>query len=148
MSEPRGPEEHERTWRSALRLRQLDHDVLGVRRPRAEALVPGAHVLELRPLDVERVPAIDEAADRDVAHGEVLAADIVAAVQPAVEPAEEAAGILGRLLDRGHVALLGRRADQAPEADAHGLGDRAELPVHPAVGVAPLARIVGPQGAG
>src|SRR5215211_9155064 len=121
MSEPeaRGPQEHERTWRSALRLRHLDHDILGIRRPRAEPLVPRAHVLELGPRDIERVPAIDEAADRDVAHGEVLAADILAALQPAVEPAEQPAGILGRLLDRGHVALLGRRADQAPEADAH-----------------------------
>src|SRR6185369_9516911 len=90
-------------------LRQLDHDVLGVGRPGTQPLVPGAYVLQLRAHDVERVPAIDEAADRDVAHGEMLAADVLAALQPAVEPAEQAAGILGALLDRRHVALLGWR---------------------------------------
>src|SRR5258708_5851523 len=88
---------------------------------------------------------MDEAAHRDVAHGEVGARDIALALELAVEPPPQLAAVHRRLLDRRHVALVGGRADQAPEHPAHAFGDRAELPVHPALGLAALAGIVGPE---
>src|SRR6185503_16997890 len=94
---------------------QRDHDVLGVGRPRLQPLVPGLHVLELGPLDLERVPAVYEATGRNVAHGEMLAADILAALQLLLEAAPQFATVDRGLFDRRHVALVGWRADQAPE---------------------------------
>src|SRR5215831_20484636 len=79
---------------------QLHHDVLGVGRACRQPVVPGAQVLEVGPFDIERQPAVGKAADRDVAHGEVLARDIAAVGQMSVEAAEQLADIYRRLLDR------------------------------------------------
>src|SRR5690348_733452 len=78
----------------------------------------------------------------------MMAGDVGAAFELLVEPRPQLAGIGRGFLDRRHIALLGRRAHQAPEDRPHRLGDGRKLPVHPAVGFAPLARIVGPQRAG
>src|SRR5476649_2020691 len=85
--------------------RKRRHHVLGVGGPRLQPLVPSLHILELRPLDRERVPAMDEAADGDIAHREVLARDIELAFELLVEPRPDLAGVDGRLGDRRHVAL-------------------------------------------
>src|SRR4051794_492692 len=97
--------------------------MLGVGWPGFQPLVPRLDVPELRPLDVQRVPAMDEAADRDVAHGEMIAGDIELAGELLVEPRPHLARVGRALLDRGHVALFGRRADEAPENLPHRLGD-------------------------
>src|SRR5260370_9537810 len=73
-----------RRWASG----QLDHDVLGIGRARRQPVVPGPQVLERWALDVECMPAMDEAADRDVAHGKMLARDIAAGGAGGLRPAE------------------------------------------------------------
>src|SRR6185503_7420802 len=67
----------------------------------AEAREPGLDVRQPRPLDRAAHPALHLGADRDVAHGEVLAADVGLLLEAPLED-------LGRELVARHAAFLDR----------------------------------------
>ena len=108
-------------------------------------VVPASHVPQLRPLDGKRVPGVDPAARRDITHREILAGDIKLALKLLVEACPEPSHVGRNPGDRDHVALLGRSADQAHIDFSHSCVKSAELPVHPALGLAALSRTVRPQ---
>src|SRR5262245_38046691 len=104
-----------RSWPPVLVSTERQHHVLLVRGALLQSRVVGLDPGQLRPLDVERVPAVDEGAERNVAHAEALSADVVAALEALLEHLERLRGLVDAVVDRLAVALLGRRADQAPE---------------------------------
>src|SRR6266571_2254187 len=104
----------------ATPLTERQHDVLLVRRALLQPLVVGLDFREPGTLHFQRVPAVDEGAERNVAHGEGFPGDMVAPLEGLLEH-----------LERVCELYRGR--------------DRARRPVHPAVGIGALPGIVRPK---
>src|SRR5437868_13087824 len=120
--------------RSSLNLAEGYVDEFAVGGPLAQALEPRFNVRKAGPLYRDSHPALHFAADWDVAHREGAAGHILLTGQVLLEHRQQLRRLLAAGLDRLHVALLGRRADQSPEHIAHGALE-GERPVHPALGV-------------
>src|SRR6266511_1273579 len=129
----------------ATPLTERQHDVLLVRRALLQPLVIGLDFREPGTFDLQRVPAIDEGAERNVAHGEGFPGDMVAPLEGLLEHLERVCELFRAFVDRLEIALLGRRSDQAPEDRRYRGRDRARRPVHPAVGIGALPGVVRPE---
>ena len=105
--------------------------------------IPGAQVRQFRPLDRQRVPAIGDAAERNVRDRQMVGDHPGAVGEIFVEQAQRGLRALLAGADRRHVALRRRRADQAEKQRAEA-GHRGLLPVHPHLG--PGARSAGSAG--
>ena len=91
-------------------------------------------MLELGPLRHQLPEAIGHDADRNVAHRECRAGGVRLFRERGVEDLHRLGGLGLRGGDCRLVALLRRRADQAPECAGDGGPDHGELPVHPLAG--------------
>src|SRR5712691_1504030 len=129
----------------APRLTERQHDVLLERRALLQPLVVGLDFHELGTLYLQRIPAVDEGAERNVAHGEGFPGDIVAPLEGLLEHLERVCELFRAFVDRLEIALLGRRSDQAPEDRRDRGRDGARRPVHPAVGIGALPGVVRPE---
>src|SRR5262245_21658369 len=109
------------------------HDVLAIARPRLQALVPRLDARESRALDRQVIPPVDEAAERDVAESQVASGQVRLPRQDRVGDAQHLDRLDAGRLERGVVALLGRRADVAPEERPQRRLHAVRGPVHPLV---------------
>src|SRR6266567_3751632 len=129
----------------ATPLTERQHDVLLVRRALLQPLVVGLDFREPGTLHFQRVPAVDEGAERNVAHGEGFPGDMVAPLEGLLEHLERVCELFRAFVDRLEIALLGRRSDQAPEDRRYRGRDGARRPVHPPIGIGALPGVVRPE---
>src|SRR5215469_8507409 len=94
-------------------LRDRDFDMLFESGALAHSLVPGFQVRQWRPLDRERVPAIDESAERNLGEAQLLPREIWPAVERIIDDRPGGERLTPRRLDRAVLALLRLRADQS-----------------------------------
>src|SRR5258708_32961826 len=119
-------------------LGERQHDVLFVRCPLLQPLVIGLDLGQLRALHRERVPAMDERPQRNVAHGEGFACDVIAPFQALLEHLKSLTDLFRFRFYSRHVAFFRRCADKAPEDGRERRRDGARRPIHPAVGIGAL----------
>src|SRR3954467_1731005 len=91
---------------------------------------------------LEPEPASRECPERDVGKRERVTFDMAARGKLNIENAPDLRGRIGTLLERNHVALLGRRADQSPEYRTFNRLHGRKRPVQPAVDRCALPRLL------
>src|SRR6266516_3944271 len=96
--------------------------------------IPALEMFELRPLRHQLPEPIGHDANRNIAHRECRAGDEGLLRERGVENLHCIGGLRLRGGDRRLVALLRRRANQAPERAGNGEAEHGELPVHPLAG--------------
>src|SRR5215472_12983327 len=96
-------------------LRDRNFDMLFESGALTHSLVPGFQVRQWRPLDRERVPAIDESAERNLGEAQLLPREIWPAVERIIDDCPGGERLTPRRFDRAVLALLRLRADQSKE---------------------------------
>ncbi|MNP01486.1 hypothetical protein D3C76_933040 [compost metagenome] len=113
-----------------------------IRRALLQAGIPRLQVAHGRALDGHFEPGIGETAQWDVAHADLLTAEVGLRGQGLVGNGQQLSALLLRSIDRHPVTLLLRCTQQAPEQRAERAGKGRGGPVHPFVRQSSLARVV------
>src|SRR5215472_2258546 len=96
-------------------LRDRDFDMLFESGALTHSLVPGFQVCQWRPLDRERVPTIDESAERNLGEAQLLPREIWPAVERIIDDHPGGERLTPRRFDHAVLTLLRLRADQSKE---------------------------------
>src|SRR6187200_594854 len=133
---------------AAAQLAEWHHDVLAIGVALAQAPIPGFHVRDRGPLDLQFEIAIERRAGWDVGQRERVTAQEPPVREHPVQQFEMTGAAGDLVADGGPVSLRFRRPIEAPE-DAH---EKVRLqrrlrPVHPAVDLRARAGIVRPEAA-